>query len=212
MNDAPRSLNVEEHLQRIRDGDAESWAWLLENFSPFLELQASYRLGAELRRLYEPRDLVNEVWLVALQRLPQEEWAATDARRALMRYLSAILLHRVNDLVRKHIQRAGVFKDLAMRERRNGSDVLDGRADSSTSVLARAARSEVRRQISQQLNSLRPDEQVLLVLRFVEGLSIPAIAARLGENTSTVSMRYSRLAARLRDRLPPSLRLDTVEG
>ena len=51
-------------------GDAESLDWIVTRLSLLLRMQAEYRLKKVLRRYHEPDDLVNEVWLTALPRLP----------------------------------------------------------------------------------------------------------------------------------------------
>ena len=205
LTDALDSQNVANHLNRARAGDAESWSWLVERYSPLLEVQAGYRLGVGLRRLYDARDLVNDVWLVAFRKLPEMPIEEQHAARDVLRFLSAVLLNRVADLVRKHIRRGGRAKDLELRPRGVEAGELDELRAFTTSVLTRAARSEARALVRARLDDLRPDEQVLLVLRFIEGLTLADVAKKLDEEVSTVSMRCSRLLPRLRVFFPATL-------
>ena len=69
------------HVRRAADGDSESLGWVVARLSPLLLAQADYRLGPVLRSLYDPEDLVNDTWIVALPRLP--ELPARDGRHAL---------------------------------------------------------------------------------------------------------------------------------
>src|SRR5262245_59213008 len=66
------------HVRRARVGDEDSLAWVVERFSPLLRVAAEHRLGRVLRSIYEPDDLVQEVWLVALPKLA--EISARDER------------------------------------------------------------------------------------------------------------------------------------
>src|SRR5688572_14174181 len=63
--DSPTSI----HVHRAISGDLDSLAWLIRRFSPVLLSQAQYRLGAALRRFYDPEDVVADVWSVVLRRV-----------------------------------------------------------------------------------------------------------------------------------------------
>lgn len=71
--EVPRSIDGEEptsiHVRRAHAGERESLAWLITRFSSLLRLQASYRLRGTLRRIYDPDDLVDDVWVAVLPRL-----------------------------------------------------------------------------------------------------------------------------------------------
>ena len=72
------------HLRQAVGGCADSLAWLVRRLSPLLIVQAEYRLGPDLRRVYDPEDLVDEVWVVALPRLG--ELSARDGRYTALRF------------------------------------------------------------------------------------------------------------------------------
>ena len=202
--------SVSEHLRRAARGDEPSWLWLIERFSPLLVLQARYRLSGALTRLFDVDDLVDDVWLVVLRRLPDMSWPEQAAAPAFARFLSTTLLHRIHDAARKHVQRDGLAKDLALREPNALSEAVEQRSAESTSVLSRLARSEVRRLIALQLSQLDPDEQELLTLRGLEGLPAAELARRWNLPESTVTRRYRHVLAKLRFVLPRSM-LDEFE-
>ncbi len=206
----PNCTGLMEIVRRARDGDEDSWAALIEQISPLLELQASYRLRGALRRLYDPQDLVEEVWIVALARLDGLELDERSGSENLMRFLSSTMTNKVNDLLRKHLQRNGLTKDLALRANSNSKSSLSQLPGSFTSALTRAARSESRLLLARRMKSLRPDEQEVLILRGIEQIPNEEVARKLGEQPSTVSMRYARAIAKLRSALPVSVYLDMI--
>ena len=57
------------HVRKAVGGDDDSLGWVVTRFSPVLMAQADYRLGAQLRALYDPEDLVADVWAVAIPKL-----------------------------------------------------------------------------------------------------------------------------------------------
>ena len=201
-------VSLEEHIRRALRQDAASWSWLVEHYSPLLELQARYRLRGPLRRLYDPEDLVNEVWMVAFRRLPEFQWPATAHGRVLLAFLGTTLVNKINDAIRRHIRRNGVAREFAMRVALNESASVGALTGSTTSVLARAARSEVRQLLTRKLEGLRPDEREILVLRGIEGLSNAALVQRLGQHDSCLSMRYRRALEKLKGVLPHGLLVD----
>jgi RNA polymerase sigma-70 factor (ECF subfamily) len=59
-------------------------------------------------------------------------------------------------------------------------------------------RQELREQVREALDRLGPNDGELLVLRYVEQLSTPEIAAALGLSVGAVKMRHLRALQRLR--------------
>ena len=52
------------------------------------------------------------------------------------------------------------------------------------------------------LGTLDPRSQAAVVLRFLEGMPVKEIAARLGDSPPAVAMRLTRALRALRERLP----------
>lgn len=195
--------SADEHVLRAAGGDQASWAWLVGHYSPLLEVQARFRLGQRLRCLYDPDDLVNDVWLIVCRRLPELDWPAQGASRRLLHFLGSTLVFRVNELVRKNLRRAGRDKDLAFRTSLPGSG--SALAASTRSACSRAAHEEHGEILRQRLARLRPEEGELLVLRLLEGLPNAHLAQRYGCSEGALSMRFRRALDRLRDVLPAAV-------
>jgi len=202
----PTTLDAAVRL--AASGDQGGWTWIVEHVSPLLELQARYRLSKLLRRVYDVDDLVSDVWMVAFRRLPELDLPAPGAGNALIRFLCTVLIHRVNDAVRKHLQRGSVQKELALRDALKPDSSSSALRALTTSVFSQAARSEARRILGERIACLRPDEQELIVLHGLEGVPNAELARRWGEPEGTVAARYQRALAKLRHALPASLFLE----
>lgn len=191
------------HIARAHDGDDTSSAWLVARFSPFLELQAGYRLGENLRRLIGPGDLVNEVWLATLPRLG--DLIPRDGRwtPVLLKFLATVLLNKVNKMLTRQARERSRRRDLTGEG--TGVEPLDRFPSPVTSVAREAERDEVGLLVRGALQELDPQEQEILVLFGIEQLPNQDIARRLGVKPSTASMRYRRALDKLKRVLPRSL-------
>lgn len=190
------------HIARAVDGDATSRAFLVERFSPVLMAQAEYRLRGELRASVEPADLVHDVWLVTLPRLPDLQ--ARDGRwtPVVLRFLATTLMRKVQGLLRARIAAptdAATSGDLAALARDPG-------------VVTQVLHGERAQAVRMAIDALPADQRELLVLRGVEQLSNGAIARKLGIPDYEATRRYQRALASLRAALPGSLFDELVEA
>jgi len=196
------------HVRRAADGDPESLGWVVMRLSPLLLAQAAYRLGPVLRSLYDAEDLVNDAWLVALPQLgelPAREGRYTPV---LLRFLSTTLLHRINNLARKHI-RTGVLErprpGVARSDLTEAEDPLEQVAAEQSGVITQAVKHEVRGAITACLAELEARDREILILRGIEQHPNQTVAGVLGITPQAVAMRYRRALDRLRARLPRSV-------
>jgi RNA polymerase sigma factor (sigma-70 family) len=198
------------HVRRALHGDVSSLAWVVERFSPLLLAQARYRLGTRLRLLYDPHDLVNDVWLRALPRLSGIDARDRRVTPVILRFLAITLLNRVSDLFDKHFRGKPLTLEAAASE---GSDAeaLHLPAAESTDVVSRAVRSENGEALRRVLDEMEPRDREVLVLRGIEQRENQEVAAQLGIDGDAASTRYRRALQRLRDRLPAVLSSDLCE-
>jgi len=189
------------HVRRALDGDKESLAWVISRLTPLLVAQAAYRLRPPLRSLYDPLDLVNDAWLVALPRLG--ELTARDGRHTptLLKFLATTLLYRINNLVRKHIRGEESSGDAGPE----GSDPLAQVPADQSGVVTAAVRGEVRSAVLETIEELEPVDREVLLLRGIEQQPNQAVALLLNLPPQTVAKRYQRALERLRGRLPGSV-------
>ena len=192
------------HVRKARAGDRRSLDWLIERFSPLLRAAAEYRMTGSLRRLYDPEDIVHDVWVTALPRL--EELSPRDERYTpvLLKFLSTTLLYKVKNLVQKHI------RGKPPREERKegpgtGLDPLDRVAAKEAGPASRLVRKERKDMVASSLDKLDPRDRELIILRGIEQHAYAEISAILGEDAKQLAVRYQRALKKLRSRLPGSI-------
>ena len=188
------------HARRASEGEADSLAWVVARFTPFLRAQADYRLRGPLRRFWEPEVLVGEVWALALPRLrqlgpPDESWTPV-----LLEFLSTTLLHKLTRALNTFA------RTVQSRGRAEPQSVIlsdhVGRVPAEVaSALTHAARDESFCRLHAALERLEPEEREILVLRGIEQRPHAEVAHLLGSTTAGVTMRYHRTLSKLRSLL-----------
>lgn len=192
----PDSTSVQ--IRKAVAGETDSLGWLIERFTPILLGQATHRLGGELRNLYDPEDLVNDVWAIALPKLADLPDADEGLTPMVVKFLSQILVYRLNNLVRKHIT-GKPARDA------DGEARLDRLAPETLGVVTRVVREEKYKSVANALAALDPADRELVVLRGIEQHSVKKIAVLLQLSENTVSVRYRRALQKLKQRLPGTI-------
>ncbi len=188
------------HVRRAREGDAPSLEWIVNRFAPVLLANARYRLGKSLSKIYDPEDIVNDVWAVALPKLADLPARNNRYTPVVMKYLSTTLVYRINNLVEKHIK--GKPKNIGESA---ASGPLDNLAAGATGVFTVTMRRDTRDEILSALNGLEERDRELILLRGVEGQSYKEIAVLLGGDAKQLAVTYQRAINKLREILPGSI-------
>src|SRR5262249_27751702 len=153
--------------------------------------------GRRFRGKADPDDLVQETFLAAVA-------AADDFRgqteAELLGWLKAILTSRVLKLADRF--------DAAARDVRREHPVAIGPQSGSAPGWAPATaqspprrparRQETAARVAAPLAALPPDYREVLVLRNIEGLTFPEIAARMGRTAGAVTMLWARAVRQFR--------------
>jgi RNA polymerase sigma factor (sigma-70 family) len=189
------------HIGRAAAGEVASAGWLVSRFSPFLEMQAGYRLKGPLERLHDPADIVQDVWGSVLPHLGELQPRDGRWTPVLMKYLATTLLRRINTLLRDEVR--GKPRREEVRTGAEGRDSVF--AATLTGAFTQAARDEARARIAGCLEQLAPKAREAIVLRGIEQIPNDVVADRLGESKSTITMRYTRALEALRACLPHSI-------
>jgi len=193
------------YVRRAAGGDPDGVAWIIERFTPVLLAQAEYRLGRNFRRAYDPEDLVNDVWAVALPRLGGLSPRGGRITPVVMKFLSTTLLHRFSALVRKQLRAGAVEEAAPAGENTGGPDPVDALPAETLGVITRVVREETRRGVAEAIDELGDTEREILILRGVEQNPVPFIASTLGLTENAVYLRYHRALKKLRRRLEGSV-------
>jgi len=196
------------HVQRAIGGDRESAAWVISHFQPLVEAQVRLRLGRNGGH-EDVEDLVEDLWLVTLRRLPELRPRNGRYAPVLIRFLGTSALQLCNNFLRRRIRHG---KGDAPRDRKERSPVPDDFARESRGVLSRAVLSDLCAKIERCLAGLEPAKRDVLVLRIMEQRTNQEIAEILRIEPNTVAVRYKRALEDVRERLPAGVFEDLWEA
>ena len=190
-------------IRRLHDGHTAAQAWLIERFTPAVYLAARRRLVPPLRGLYDPEDLVQEVWAVALPRLQDLRAQNDHFTPVILQFLSSILLNKVRNLMQKHLREKRANAEAGPPP--SLTDLAQQLPDEATTIVSRAIRHETFETFKACIDRLQPDDQRIVVLRGIEQVSNQEAAMVLGLPPATVSTRYRRALSKLKNMLPNSI-------
>jgi RNA polymerase sigma factor (sigma-70 family) len=197
------------HVRQARGGDEKSLRWLVTRFTPLLRAAAAYRLGPHLRALYEPEDIVQDAWAVALPRLGDLVPRSDRYTPVLLKFLSTAIIRRVQHLTRKHIREAQRPVRLAAAQSGGkdpeSEDPLKALPARQTTILRRLLRRERRDLVAAALERLEERDRGIIILRGVEGQPYSEIGLLLKEEPKSLAVRYQRALDKLRRELPRSV-------
>lgn len=200
---ADEDLSVPEHLLGLaRAGDGAALGELLEIYRNYLSLLARLQVGRRLQGKVDPADLVQETFLEAHRDLRQFRGSTEEE---LVHWLRRILASNLANQVRRYFGTQS--RDLHLE--RELADELDessrsmdrGLVAPHSSPSQQAARREQAVILADSLQDLPTDYREVIVLRHLEGLSFPEVAARMERSEDSVKKLWARALARLRQSL-----------
>jgi RNA polymerase sigma factor (sigma-70 family) len=198
----PGERETSLHIGKAIRNDRASTAWLVSRFSPLLLCQARHRIPPRLQKFSDADDVVADVWMAVLPRLPALAASNGSLSRALLSFSSTVLIRRVRDLLEKHVLGKPLAEPLGVEG--NPTDLPADMRGVITHVVAE----EHKGTVWATLEALSADDRAIMVLRGIEGLPHKDVAARVGDTPENVAVRYHRLLRRLRDLLPGSVLQD----
>jgi RNA polymerase sigma-70 factor, ECF subfamily len=187
----------EELIERARAGDKDAFGELLEQCHRDIRLLAQHLLGTTLKTRMDASDLVQEAYLEAHRDFPSFT-GSTQAE--LLAWLRRILARNVVDHARhqnaaiRNPRRHVSLEALLAQSNLSLQDVLAAAAPSPSSA---AARSERAVRLAEALAGLPRDYRDVIILRNLEGLRFPEVAARMGRSAGAVRMLWARALERL---------------
>ena len=168
----------------VLGGDrAEIRRWI-EAVAPRLRLWAGARMSAELRRLHDADDALQEILAVVYRDLPTARLSSAAELRA---WTFAVAENRIRDMARA-----------ASRLKRTGEPPEPGRVRTPSSIVSR--REELDR-LAAALDALAADHRDVIRLRNLEGLSVKETAERMQRSELAVRSLHHRATAELKTRL-----------
>jgi RNA polymerase sigma-70 factor, ECF subfamily len=191
-----------ELLQRAAAGEDSAGQRLLLRYRDRLRKMVGVRLDARLAARIDPSDVVQETLIDAAGLLPRY---LPERPLPFYAWLRQIAVRRLDRLHRRHLhaRKRSVGREQAMPQLSDqsvlqlASQIVAG----GSSPSRQAIRAEQRRRVRTALTQLDERNREVLVLRFLEGLSLGDSADILGISEGAVSMRQLRALERLRELL-----------
>jgi len=198
-NPAAPGEDYGRRLRTARAGSAEAAGELLEAYRAYLRLLARVQIGQALQAKADPSDLVQETLLAAHRHFADFRGTSEEE---LLAWLRQIMASKLADLARRYVASAGravhLERQIAEDLDRSSRAIHDVLVAPGSSPSERAARREQAVVLADALERLPDDYREVLVLRHMEILSFPQIAARMGRTLDSVKNLWTRALARLK--------------
>ena len=191
-----------QFVRKARDGDAESLAWVVDRFSPYLHVSARYRIPKRMQAYLPLEDLVQEVWAVALDRIGDLREQGGRVTPVLLSFLTTVMLNKYRDHLRNFVRIQPVGQPTVTTTERAPMERVPTPV---SGVVTKSIRSEAEASLWECLVGLSEDDRRVVILRGIEQLPYKEIAAIIGDPLDTLRHRFRRALAKLRDQLPDSL-------
>jgi RNA polymerase sigma-70 factor (ECF subfamily) len=193
-----QNLDREVLLERARVGDTAAMGALFELCRPYLTLLARLSVGRRLQGKADPADVVQDTFLEAARQFPHFRGTSEPELAAWLRQILAgclaTLARRYRGTQARDVQRERALADLGTSSRE-----LDGNLFARESTPSqRASRREQAVLLADALEQLPPDYREVLILRSLEGLTFPEVAARMGRSPVAVERLWARALPHLK--------------
>lgn len=187
-------------VDRAMAGDIAARDELLEGHRRWLRQMIAVRLDRRVSNRLDPSDVVQDVLHDAHQRLP--EYLATQ-KVPFHIWLRRITCDRLVEVYRTHVRakRRSVLKEQNFSLGVNDESVSQLAlclAGSSFQPDKRAMAAEMRERTAEAVMQLKPEDRELLMMRYVEHMSVDQIASALSISATAVTSRHLRAIERLR--------------
>lgn len=195
------SREPHELLRAARQGSQTALGDLLELYRGYLRLLARSQVDVGLRRRLDPSDLVQETLLDAGKSFAEFRGASEEE---LVVWLRRILIRNLADQLRRHrCQRRDIRREQALEDALDDSTLHVERslAAAVSSPSGAAMEREKAVVLARALERLTPLQREVIVLRHVDGLPFPEIAARLERSDGAVRVLWARALESLRRKM-----------
>jgi RNA polymerase sigma-70 factor, ECF subfamily len=194
------SADTNQLLQKAATGDAAAIDTLLERYRPRLRRMIALRLDERLAARVDASDVVQEALTDAARKLADY---VRDRPLPLYPWLHRLAAERLVAAHRRH--RRSQTRSVA-KEEANAFYWRDSSADSlANSLIASGTtpqhamiREEQCQRLHAALQALAMTDREILMMRYLEDLSFPEIAAILGVGVGAAKMRHLRALQRIR--------------
>jgi RNA polymerase sigma-70 factor (ECF subfamily) len=191
--------DTDQLLTRAASGDQAAIQELLNFHRGRLRRMVAVHLDPRISARVDPSDVVQEALVEAYQRLPAY---ARDRTISFYPWLRQIAWQRLVKLQQKHLTaaRRSVEREEAVMLELSADSVQElaqRLASGGTEPGRRLVKQEMQQRVRSALEELRPGDREVLVMRYLEHLSIAEISETLELNPNTVKKRHARALERL---------------
>jgi RNA polymerase sigma-70 factor (ECF subfamily) len=191
-------MDTDQLLDRVAQGESSAVATLLTRHEQRLRRMVRLRLDPQLAARLDPSDVVQDTLAEAHRRLPGY---AVDRPMPFYPWLRAIAWDKLIEMTRRHInaERRSVRREVGQLDLSGDSQMIlaDRMMAVSATPSEQALRQEVRNRVRQAIGQLPQRDHEMIVLKHLEELNVPEIAAVLGIDQEAVYSRYRRAVQRL---------------
>jgi RNA polymerase sigma-70 factor (ECF subfamily) len=191
--------DCEQLLLLVRAGDHGALGRLLERYRAYLTLLARLQIGRRLQGKSDPADMVQETFLEAARHFSAFRG---ESEPELTAWLRGILAGCLGHLIRRYYgtQARDVRLERALEDDlgRSSQAVECGLVAQGSTPSQRASRREQAVLLADALDRLPPDYREVIILRHLEGLTFPEVAARMNRSVDSVEKLWVRALPRLR--------------
>jgi RNA polymerase sigma-70 factor (ECF subfamily) len=191
--------DVGQLLTLARTGSEAARGQLLEQYRNYLTLLGRLQIGRRLQGKVDEADLVQETFLEAHRQFGHFRGTSEAELTAWLRtILAGSVLHLVRRFFGTQRRDVRLERELADELDQSSCFLDGGLVAQESSPSQRASRREQAVLLADALNQLPPDYREVLVLRHLEGLTFPEVAARMGRSVDSVEKLWVRALPRLR--------------
>ncbi len=196
--------DTDQLLQRAAAGEQAATQELLTRYRPRLRRMVVVHQDQRISATVDPSDVVQETLTEAFQRLPEY---IREHPVSFYPWLRQIAWQRLVKLHRDHITRARRSverEDDVPLPHASALELADKLASSRTEPGQRLVRQELRDRVRAALDRLRPQDRTLLVMRYLEHMTLTEITEAQEITASAAKMRHARALQRLEQSLTDS--------
>ena len=191
--DLPDGAHSVHLASRARDGDREALNSLLSLHEGWLRRVAGVLLGARVRRKLDSMDVVQEVSLLAIERIAT---LRTTDPASVRRWLTTILERRVKDMVQGLLaDRRDVRREVPMvapKPWESTSSRAPDPMDNGTRPDEAAAKLDLRELLDVLVSELPETQRTVVLMRDYEHADWDQVAAGLDRSVGAVQLLYQR--------------------
>lgn len=199
--------SVQELIDGVRRGGADSLGELLNLYRGYLSVLAAPQVNGRLARRVDASDIVQDTMLAAHRDF---ENFRGGSEAELVAWLRQILTHAVSHAVERHVRakKRDIRREVPMNSGSTGtnsSSVGLGELipDRGVTPSEEFGQRELSRHLTEQLAKLKPDYRQVIIYRNLQGLTFEEIAEKMDRKAGALRMLWLRAIAKFKETCEP---------